>query len=68
MNKRIEELAHSAWVDNHHLDSCGYVDLHKFAQLIVKECAKIAEKTTFDCEGVSFEIDSKLFEHFGIKE
>ena len=37
-----------------------------FAELIIEECAKIAEKVTFDSEGVSFEIDLQLFKHFGV--
>jgi hypothetical protein len=41
MNKRIKELAAQAWVDNDHLDACGYTDLEKFAQLLLKECMTI---------------------------
>ena len=48
MNERIRELAEKCWVD----DECGYgcgrtqeFDQEKFAELIVKECARIARAT-----------------------
>ena len=41
MNELIKQLAHHAWVDNDQLDACGYTDLQKFAELIVRECCDI---------------------------
>ena len=43
MNERIKLLAAQAWVDNDQLDACGYTDLEKFAELIVRECAMAAD-------------------------
>jgi hypothetical protein len=48
----------------------GHVDWHtqfnqKFAELIVRECARIVNEN--DCEG-SIVGDGMLFEHFGVEE
>jgi hypothetical protein len=40
-------------------------DLAKFAELIVRECARIVNEN--DCEG-SIVGDGMLFEHFGVEE
>ena len=47
MNERIRELAQQAWVDNDQLDTCGYTDLQKFAELIVKECANMLDEDSY---------------------
>jgi hypothetical protein len=62
MNERIKALAAQAWVDNDQLDACGYTDLEKFAELIVRECYALV-----DYENKQF-IKAQFKEHFGIKE
>lgn len=69
MNERIKELA----------EQCGFrsnpdiydrnqsFDIQMFAELIIKECGKIADDTTFDLEGCTFEIQDKLNKHFEVK-
>jgi hypothetical protein len=66
MNKRIKELASQAWVDNDHLDACGYTDLKKFAELIVGECVKVAMRSVSDDEPK--EAWYLIQEHFGVEE
>jgi hypothetical protein len=73
MNERIKELAEQAGMtddkfgmffakDKHDEDG---VDLEKFAELIVKECAEIADKNSplsYPDHGI------KIKRHFGVKE
>jgi len=77
MNERIRELAAQAWVDNDQLDACGYTDLEKFADLLVRECittmtnleSDIKQKFPWKKEEVvstSGHIQ-KLKEHFGVE-
>ena len=75
MNKRIQEL----WVrSGYHADAYGmFTNMEKFAELIVLECAEIANNKMKDivdsiiCEE---KIDSEIFvgnkikEHFGVEE
>ncbi|NBV09801.1 MAG: hypothetical protein EBS09_11975, partial [Flavobacteriia bacterium] len=35
--------AHQAWVNNDQLDTGGYTDLQKFAELIIKNCGYYAD-------------------------
>ena len=66
MNERIKLLAEQAWVDNDQLDACGYTDLDKFAQLIVRECANIVANN--QAEDMGWDISEIIKEHFGVKE
>ena len=74
MNKRIRQLAQQAWVDNDQLDACGYTDLEKFAELIVKECiltiqmgiTRDGTKTEKFKRSMTHIKDIK--EHFGVEE
>ena len=65
MNERIQELAEQC----HHRYSEHHIDLEKFAELIVKECAEIARhnvmniSTYSDAEFVS----DLIHQHFGVK-
>ncbi len=71
MNERIEELARSldpeAWRQCHadDIDWCK-----RFAELIVKECAKVAWYNTPDTEELEYShlIKDKILNHFGVKE
>ena len=69
MNSRIQELKNQCWVEKHWdkekerwIDR--HIDLDKFAELIVRECAEVARLNT--------RIDSKLYlmikQHFGVEE
>lgn len=75
MNKRIQELAEQAGIttnldtDFFEKDANKWVDYfaEKFAELIVKECAKVA----FDdwCEGTNeSSSEMAILKHFGVEE
>jgi hypothetical protein len=68
MNERIEKLAEQCY----HRYSVHYIDLEKFAELIVKECAKslwTEECHNSDLALEEFERNSaKIKEHFGVDE
>jgi hypothetical protein len=73
MNKKIVELAEQATIQEGSHGAFGeptineYVDLEKFAELIVRECAKVAcklEQDDTDFRHVSTAIE----EHFGVEE
>ena len=68
MNERIKELAlqagatvmeRSGWTDYGTLD----LDVEKFAELIVRACAEVAE----DYDGAHY-VGTAIKQHFGIKE
>ena len=77
MNERIRELAEQAWDDTKEkfgsfVDDGGEVDftfLHewteKFAELIVRECAKIADSAD---ESACEWIGGNILTHFGVEE
>jgi hypothetical protein len=67
MNERIQELAEQCY----HRYSVHYIDLEKFAELIVRECLKIVEPTEdsgdewcVTLKGTAQEIK----QHFGVEE
>ena len=65
MNERIDVLALQA------TDSKGGLDRHKFAELIVKECARVVDiwSDEVPCfEGYDKFTVGKLKEHFGVEE
>jgi hypothetical protein len=79
MNERIKLLADRAWIDNDQLDACGYTDLQKFAELIVRECTHIIanqawESRTAGANGDWTEYNTlsrvagQIKEHFGVEE
>jgi len=47
MKEDIIRMAREAWVDNDHLDACGYTDLYEFAALVAaaerEACAKVCD-------------------------
>jgi hypothetical protein len=73
MNERIFELAKQADLIQWDTlpsgartpDHESVVKARKFAELIVRECARIVNEN--DCEG-SIVGDGMLFEHFGVEE
>lgn len=68
MNNRIEELALQAGFENGHQDRNGNSlsgELEKFAELIVKECAKIADVADENkCEWIG----GNILTRFGVEE
>ena len=76
MNKRIQEFILQATVttDVYNPDTGithyrEFFDHEKFAELIVKECAKVAWYHTPDTEELEYShlIEDKILEHFGVK-
>ena len=68
MNERIRELINEAtsgpkWVPLYKIDN---VLLEKFAELIVRECARVAAKN--QAEDMSWNISEIIKEHFGVEE
>jgi hypothetical protein len=66
MNERIRELAEQArftWVENDK-DITGGVDLEKFAELIVEECADIVKYYHSRNETVT---PRQILQHFGVE-
>jgi hypothetical protein len=72
MNERIEELAEQARVKSHwSIDEArylvNYLNEEKFAELIVKECAEIADNADATREKWQ-SIGKFVREHFGVEE
>ena len=74
MNKRIQELAEQAttYIDPSANDGvCWHFDKEKFAELIVRECAEIADVERPNSLGCGYITKTKgmlIKEHFGVKE
>ena len=63
MNEKIKEIMYECYVPLvERLDDNLY-DMEKFAELIIRECYKIAMK-----EGNGFYCPSDILDHFGIKK
>ena len=75
MNERIKELAEQAkftWVENNK-DITGGVDLEKFAELIVRECAEVCKaQATYDPIVLPYkpseQFEKAIRQHFGVEE
>ena len=66
MNKHIAKLYDEAIVLNGNSDYiAGELDVEKFAELIVRECATVQHKRFCEHGDVSWDI---LMEHFGVRE
>ena len=61
MNNRIDVLAGQA------LDRKGGLDRHKFAELIVRECAQVADQWVDDEDNGHNLVSAKLKKHFGVE-
>ena len=78
MNERIKELVKQATTIEEHKWGVSYdnFDKEKFAELIVRECADIADKSNQGSkssnEGTEFyynaDIGDKIKQHFGVEE
>ena len=65
MNERIKELAEQAGMHDFVLEAMGIgEEFEKFAELIVRECADIAD----EYDGVGSTIVSRIKKHFGVEE
>jgi hypothetical protein len=67
MNERIRELVRQAGLDDADfpIENWDNVPLAKFAELIVRECAKIADVADEnECEWIG----GNILTHFGVKE
>jgi len=66
MNKQIEHLFNAAGFHKPEMERLGIEHkFEKFAELIVRECAKVSINN--GC-GDFVDIEQKLFEHFGVEE
>ena len=72
MNERIRELAHEAGLPTYNPDGIP-TKLEKFAELIVRECADIAYKTSWDdlVHGygqavIPLHLHNTIKQHFGV--
>ena len=68
MNKRIQELAHEAGLPTYNPEGIP-TKLEKFAELIVKECAKFLEDNSgySECNYAWHPEPEELLEHFGVE-
>lgn len=68
MNERIRELAEQATTEEH--DGFLYFDKKKFAELIVRECAKfLDENSGYDESNNAWHPEPEdLLQHFGVEE
>jgi hypothetical protein len=74
MNKRIRELAEQNRFIHNWMPSGEQYELlqryEKFAELIVRECAKVSEDDITDgdacCTNTAYRIASQIKEHFGV--
>ena len=71
MNERIKELEKECWshrVDGTLVDGQLHFDTKKFAELIVRECSRIADDwVNNEDTGKNYPSD-KIKQHFGVKE
>jgi hypothetical protein len=68
MNERIKKLKDQCWVErrwNNDMWIEKHIDLEKFAELIVRECAELTTKE-YNNRGAIHGND--LLEHFGVEE
>ena len=65
MNERIKELADQAGFENGHQDRNGNSlsgELEKFAELLIRECAEVAE----DYDGAHY-VGTTIKQYFGVE-
>jgi hypothetical protein len=77
MNERIKELAEQSEISQLEYNSATMMtsriqefDKEKFAELIVRECAKFLDDNSglYICNNVGSPTSKKLLQHFGIEE
>jgi hypothetical protein len=67
MNERIKELVKQAGTD------CsgkwmGIDHAEKFAELIINECAIVANEWMDECESINYGVGWKIKHHFGVED
>jgi hypothetical protein len=69
MNERIKELMKKSMVKSPDMSKPGRKELNpeKFAELIVQECARIAEESDTSWSGAGPEAASQIKKHFGVE-
>ena len=69
MNERIQELAEQAGLHDFVLEAMGIgEEFEKFAELIVNECADIAQQHNKSPVAAPLAIGHVIREHFGVEE
>jgi hypothetical protein len=72
MNERVKQLALQALKhpdnDNDGLTVFDNAELEKFAELIVRECADVANQHMEHNEGTDYNVGGKIKQHFGVEE
>ena len=68
MNEKIKQLAEQADFYYNPANQGTAEQLEKFARLIVRECAEIANDHNSEVEGVTLGVGRALKKHFGVKE
>jgi len=71
MNERIKELSKQAWdyvqvCDERYSKTCTQLFDEKFAELIIRECAVIANLTLDPLD--DYLIGNDILKHFGVKD
>jgi len=69
VNERIQQFAEQARISvPAGLDTVEWIAEYNqiFAELIIKECAMVANDHVEDCEGVTFGVGRILKNHFGV--
>jgi hypothetical protein len=65
MNKLIKELAEQSGINIYPISITGSTeDFEKFAQLVVRECAGVADHSNVTGKSI---IGQRIKEHFGVK-
>ena len=69
MNERIIELAEQSGLE-YNFDPTLWLKYEKFAELIVRECAKVAgqEQVYNERHEIPVDIEQSVLEHFGVEE
>ena len=73
MNKPIKALAKQAgiWFEDTkdiRTHSVSTTTLERFAELIVRECAEVANDHNSEAEGITLGVGRVIKEHFGVEE
>lgn len=74
MNERIKDLAEQADIvfgfdkNGDPEVICATMDIEKFAELIVKDCARVADRWVEDEDNGHNLVSERLRQHFGVKE
>ena len=70
MNERIRQLAEESGITDNNLSdgNMSHNDLKKFAELIVRECAQLADDASVSGPPTGYTYGNVICEHFGVEE